>query len=676
MAGIFATSVDANLFLLSGPFAAFGLFRMEEVNPSLVWLGAPALFLAAVGSVITVFSTGRGRIGLACALSMLGFVGYILYRIRFSEVAHLARHDLIFCVAGFSTWAVTAGIVTTPARRFTLVAAFFALIAVNFLLGLYQQFEWKNANQLWFMGVDRSLKSIGDSVFTGLFPNSNHLAGQMELTGFIALAFAVFGGVHSFVRVICGVFFAMAAATTILSTSRGGWIAFMIGLLVFFIMANVLSLVKRDGRVGARTLGILLSSLLVVAAVSHYGWQIMGDRMGENAVSAIDLRRDMADRAIAQWQQEPLLGTGARSYEYYERTFRDFKTPWISWRTPEGGEFDAHFAHHDWAQLLGDYGLIGLLLALAVFGCHLARGTGWLFTRMHQDHGKGSRLGDFRGSLLLGSIAGLVAFAAHCVSDFQLHIGANAAVCGCLLGILCNPGQLVPASSESKGIGLKPLIIFPGALAAAWVLWPALNWTRGELAFFEGSRIYKSKPSERRDEGFSQLLSAARLFKQASLHDDKNYHAYYFHGLCHLLNGERQAKNERGGQKVILSKQYFQKALREFEVGHALYPKNPFMAMYAGQATDYLAMHDATLFPAAEKYHIKALEWGQCNYLVHNLYGDHLFLKKDWAKAMKVYEGSNLWLFSKKRFALIANKIEICKKMLEKEKPGPAPATP
>ncbi len=407
------------------------------------WIGAPLLWLCAGGGLITLLVPLRGAVSKACAAAMGVFAAYIIARAGMSEVKYLARPDLVFAITAFLAWVSVVTCFTTPKKRYVLLIALFLLVAANFGMGLYQRYVDPTANALSFKGFERN---YSDAVFGGFYPNSNHLAGFMELIGFIALALAVFGRIHSFVRVLCAGVFLMAAAGTVLSTSRAGLVAMLAGLVLMGVISGVLYMVRRQGRAGGKAMLIVLASLLMVGSVGGVGWKVLERQFGNGKVTAdlanLNGREQIWERAVEQWQVQPLVGTGARSFEYYERKLRSMSTPWVTWSGDQ--EVDALFAHNDWLQLLADYGLAGLILAVVLLLLHGGRGLGWIFS---QAAGRGTRSGDeglfsdYRGAVVLGTLCGLSAFAIHCLGDFQMHTGINAVTAACLLGFLANPGS-------------------------------------------------------------------------------------------------------------------------------------------------------------------------------------------------------------------------------------------
>ena len=70
--------------------------------------------------------------------------------------------------------------------------------------------------------------------------------------------------------------------------------------------------------------------------------------------------------SIEQFSEAPLAGTGSRTFFFYSRKFRPEE---------EGAAvFESKFVHNEYLQALADYGIIGLILILALVGIHFHGG--------------------------------------------------------------------------------------------------------------------------------------------------------------------------------------------------------------------------------------------------------------------------------------------------------------
>ena len=579
-----------------------------------MWLGAPLIWASAVLVVATAGGGIRGRLATVPAGAMLVFAGWIGYRALTHGVRSLALEDVYFGGTGAVAYYLMAVRFDRPWQRFSVVSVWGALIMLNLGLGLYQWAGHASANPLWFIGQRRPVQ---DAVFGGLFPNSNHLCGFMELAAFPLLALACFSQVHSFVRMVCWIVFAAAVTCVVMSTSRGG-LAFGVGVVA---LAGMLFVLRAGRSTGRRTnsragMAVLTGLLLLGAGGGVVALRVLEAKFGEGRVFAnLNGRGGMWERAIEQWQLSPITGTGARSYEYYERYFRDLKTNWVFWSDTE---IDAVFAHNDWLQVLADYGMIGLVLVVVMLLAHAWNALGFLLGETGHERMHRGLFPDYRGSLVVGTLAGLCAFAVHCAGDFQMHVGVNVVTAAMLLGILANPGEpderqsgVAGGRGQRKAGGVALL----GTAAVALVLLvSAPHRAVGDYHFRRSVNVFT------RADGLGGYLQAAAGFAKAVEANPKDPNIYFYWGMADLKAAD---------EMPVISRQYVEKAIEHFEQGIRLYPPHPYMAMWLGRSCDALQRYDE-----AGRWFETALRWGNGSREVHHKYGDHLVFTKRPAEAL------------------------------------------
>ncbi len=639
-------------WLLMGAFGTY-----TEAAP--FWIGAPMIWLAALCGLFTMHSPPAGKLSRSCLAAVLAFTAYILVRGMNSEVKYLARPDLVFCATAFISWVLTAVRFTGMRQRFAMLIVWSLLIVGNLALGLWQEYQNPQANSLSYFGFGRETK---DAIFSGFFPNSNHLCGFLELAAFPVLAIAVFGRVHSFVRVLCGLVFVAAATAVAHSTSRGG-LAFGVGLLIFCAVAGVLHLMrKRRGASGrSRVAGIFAALALVCCGIGWVTWNQLEAKFGKGDVfKNLNGRTQLWSRAYEQWQEAPLLGTGARSFEYYETKYRDLDTDWITW---DETDVNARFAHNDWVQILADYGIVGLLLAAAVLGLHAWKALTFLLHDSARREG-GGFFSDYRGAVVMGALCGMIAFAIHCMADFQMHIGVNAALAAAVLALMANPGR--PAAEEYQAPAAAPLLRWKAAgtvaaaVPAAVLGWNFLPWAAGDYHFYKGRQVFDDVVA------LNRLFYAAGKMQEATEADPLNYQAWHYRGYAD--SGAAQFFD--GSPKF--QEPYYLKALDHFREAHRLYPQNADISATLARNLDALGRLEE-----AEEWHRKALAWGDGSRLIHWFYADHL-------KAMRRYEEAlrHYWpilhkhkIGGRKREA-IQRSIDQCNELLRVQKAAPPPPSP
>lgn len=597
---------------------AFGTWT--ETAP--FWIGAPMLWLAALCGLFSIRAGLQGKLSRSCTVLVMLFTAYILARALSAEVVYLARPDVVFCATAFIGWVLTAARYDKPRHRFALLVVWSLLILGNLGMGLWQQHMNPNANSLSFLGFGRDFK---DAVFSGFFPNSNHLCGFLELTAFPLLAVAVFGRVHSFVRVLCAVVFVAAAAAVALSTSRGGGLAFGVGVVIFGAVAGVLHLMRkrRAGGGGASTGWIFAAMAVVCSVIGWITWTQLEAKFGEGDVfKNLNGRTELWSRAHEQWLESPVTGTGARSFEYYETRYRDLDTQWITWSETD---VNARFAHNDWVQVLADYGVIGLLLAAAVLGLHCWKALSFLLADAHRAASRaGGFFSDYRGAIVLGSLCGMIAFAIHCMADFQMHIGVNAVLAAAVLGFMANPGRAElddgTAPVRAPGRAWRASATCAAAVPAAVLGWCFLPWAIGDFQYYKARGVY--------DEALTldRLFYAAGKMQEATESDPVNYEAWQYWGYAYSGSAQLFDGSPR------FQEPYIKKALDHFRSAHRLYPQNADISATVGRMLDSLGRYDE-----AEEWYLKALAWGDGSRLIHWYYADHLQAMKRYDEALHHY---------------------------------------
>ncbi len=146
--------------------------------------------------------------------------------------------------------------------------------------------------------------------------------------------------------------------------------------------------------------------------------------------------------AIRQFQLEPLWGTGAGTFLYCGRQFRELM-----------GFSDDIFAHNDWMQVASDFGFPALSLLILVVLVHLGLrdwvasppfyGSACLYNSRPQSHA---------AALLLAALVALVMFTVHSFFDFNMQLPANALLASACLGSL----PMVGWRGEVRGGPLAP----------------------------------------------------------------------------------------------------------------------------------------------------------------------------------------------------------------------------
>ncbi len=307
------------------------------------------------------------------------------------------------CLADATQLKKTVRIVTTFAGLYALVAILEALVS--------------NGRILWVLmpWPDYAGKPFGTYV------NGNHFAGLMAML--LPLCFmlylvdkpaALYGdwkerlidycsdprmGKH----LMAGSAALLSATGVFLSLSRGGIISMLGAMLILCLLLLWRKQYRRQA--------LILIGFIVVLFffVGLFGWEAIFERFARIR----NLQGDLSDGRLSYWadclalfKDFPLFGSG----------FGSFIDSYAGYQTLFQSQSVVDHAHNDYVELLAEAGLTGLILAA------------WAALQVLRDSWQafGRRRSRFACSLYLGALVGICALLLHSVTEFNLHIGANA----------------------------------------------------------------------------------------------------------------------------------------------------------------------------------------------------------------------------------------------------------
>jgi O-antigen ligase len=346
---------------------------------------------------------------------VLAFTAYAVTRYFFADLEYLARQELARVVC----YAVIFSVVLQNLHRQESVKIIsFTLIGVAFLIAGYALAQFCTGNfHVW------KYDGLYPGRATGTYVCPNHLAGLLELTLPLALAWALVSRAKLWLKILLGYAALVMAGALVTTLSRGGWLAAGLSL-VAFTAALVL---RRSVRWRAL---LALVGLLVVAGflaarnptVQFRFQRIFGDQAVGEQVE--EVRFQFWKPALEIWQENFWCGAGPDAFTQHFPAHR-----------PAAVQLRPTRAHNDYLNTLADWGVVGLALVLATVGC-VATGVArtWTFAR-----GNRRDLGDNRSdkfALLLGAATALLALLLHSALDFNMHIPANALIAVTLLALL------------------------------------------------------------------------------------------------------------------------------------------------------------------------------------------------------------------------------------------------
>jgi len=351
-------------------------------------LDKPILVLIILASLSTVFSQHKYT-SLWSLILLLDYI--ILFYLTIHSVRTRSQFkQLIYIVIG--------------------IGAFLSIIGLIKLGGL-NPFTW------W----DYSDLDYGQRL-TGTYGNPNHLAGYLEMA--IPLLIGLFlTGYRRFnlFFMICLLIFLFSAI--ILSLSRGGWLGIATGLVFISLALLTQGRFERKKLVVSLICGSLILGFIVLSSTPVVKRIRTIDR--GNKIPTLHTRISIWNGVVKMIQDYPILGTGPGTFAY---VFTQYQPP--------GQKLRYFMAHSDYLHFTAETGL-----SLAVI-------MGWMiivfFYTGFKKLNNPSRL--VRG-VTLGSMSGITAILIHSVSDFNLHIPANAMLFTVLSALVVAP---LPQYKEFK----------------------------------------------------------------------------------------------------------------------------------------------------------------------------------------------------------------------------------
>ena len=286
--------------------------------------GLEILALAAICSVWWKLRTARGA-SVVAVVSALFFAGYIVLRNRVQLAAgmpyveSIGRMQLVIIIGSFLIYGLIALVLYRPSDRRIIVWIWLVLAVVQTAIGAIQfkeGFPWMPIP--WLQRADDWWRASGQ------FISPNHFAGFLEITALMAASFVVWGRVGWMTKVLAAYVVLCCLAGIGISGSRGGYISITAGALAFFILSLLVFGRLKPERllpVGIGGVVVLVVAFTAVTAIMAKS-DFVKERM-ENVADKENMRFHLWNSSLRQFSLAPATGTGAATFLYSGRAFRD-----------------------------------------------------------------------------------------------------------------------------------------------------------------------------------------------------------------------------------------------------------------------------------------------------------------------------------------------------------------
>lgn len=438
------------------------------------WSWGPAMTVLGI-AVLAGLKGGcppAGSRGFGVVLVMA--TAWLLWRMATSEVLDDARADFLLLSSMLSTIWLTRRVLAGRNTTSMFMSGLSVVTVVNVIVALIQ---WRHPDFIWPYSSKPALQP------TGFFGHYNYFANFTAGAGLLALSRALFARVGPWERSLHAFAFCMAALGVWLSGSRGGVLAFGVGLL-----AGLVATAFWAWRVKSKWLPVLVVGLpLVLLGGMILGWSALRGVQERRQGGEANLAEFADNTSRLHWfelagrvaMKNPMSGGGSRSYAWQRN--QEWNQEDFGW----GGENEP-FVHNELLQAATDYGFIGAGMVLLVLILSLGRSFVSLVL--------GSNAGDdeSRDWLRIGVLSASAAVLTQANVSFVFHMLPSVLLLGLLLGMALS---VTGAGSRSEtqsglvmmlcGVGLSlPLLWFgvQGTRTLAWV-WPVIYSAESSIAY-------------------------------------------------------------------------------------------------------------------------------------------------------------------------------------------------
>jgi O-antigen ligase len=523
--------------------------------------------------------------------AVLAFTLYAVARYLTADIEYVARQELLRVLIYA---ALFLAIVNNLQRAETMTFIVRVMVFLAMGVAAYAVYQYMTGdNRVWHF------INPYDNRGSGTFINPNHLAGFLELILPVGLASVLVGrGKQPVLRILTGYALLVIAAGLAVSFSRGGWISTALALAALF---GVLLFHRRSRWPAAAALAVIVLLGVVFFTQSlHSKYRLA--RLFTAGELNTELRAQLWQPALEMWKENVWFGVGPAHYDYRFRQYR----PAVVQARPDR-------VHNDYVNTLADWGVVGAgLVSAAWVLAGLAAVRVW---RGLNRSGDTASEGSDRVAFVVGASCGLLAILTHSLTDYNMHIPANAMVAVTWLAFLASQLRYV----SNRAWVTSPVLVRGGGTIALLGCAGYLVW-QGQV----GAREYVWLQRAARAEATSEDRMSA--LEQAFAVDPMNFDTAYDLGEAHRL---------RSWQGTEDSEAQAEAALQWFERSMELNRYDPYAALRYGMCLDWLGRSGD-----AEQYYNRADALDPRGYYTAAYIGWHYVHVRNYPAAQAWFERS------------------------------------
>jgi O-antigen ligase len=601
--------------LVFGPLATGAVRALEFLIVQGLTMGAVLLWILRLS-----LNPGLRLLWPSICWPVLGFVIYAIIRYHQADIEYVARQELIRILVYACLFFVIQNNLT---RQDTTQLVSCLLIFLGMAIAMYAIYQFATHSEyVWHFIRPEPYRNRG----SGTYICPNHLAGFLEMLLPVGLAYTLTGRLPHLLRVFLGYSCLVLLAGVGVSVSRGGWLATVAALLLFFILL----IQKRQYRIPA-----LIVLLLLVGAVAFaYSKAEPARKRLENTFvldsqDTIRIRVWLWRSTFRMWRDHFWLGVGPGHFDYRFPNYRS-------------EEFQSRpgYAHNDYLNTMAEWGVVGTGLILTTL-LLLYASAFKILKYVRRERSELTTKPSNRRAFVFGASIGLVAILIHSLTDFNMHVPANAILAVALMALLSGNLRFVSERywvnlSLWGRIGLATFgsgtLLYLGA--QAWRQAREYVWLdRAEQErFFLHARTVESKKKPETGPAASGLAGdttdATRRYLAALRHaavlEPTNFETTYELG---------DSLRRLSWQGLKGYEQLAEEAINCFQRGARLNRYDPNCQLGIGLCLDWLGRHDE-----AAPYFEAALKLDPNDYYVRAYQGWHFFQTRNYAAAKQWFE--------------------------------------